>query len=168
MAAGLATAGVLAAPAATASGRTQIQVQDRCDPVTFDAALGAGSCVSTRDGTVTFAAFLARANPHDGGHGAWNFSRKDTHIDRGEALHVSNTGGEVHSFTEVSRFGTVGIAPLDAALPDGTPAALPIGDPATTFLPPGAVLDVAGLSPGVHTFQCLIHPWMRTTVEVRG
>jgi len=31
----------------------------------------------------------------------------------------------------------------------------------------GATLDASGLAPGVHRFECLIHPWMRTTVVVR-
>ena len=32
---------------------------------------------------------------------------------------------------------------------------------------PGASRNFAGLSPGVHKFECLIHPWMRLEVEVR-
>jgi hypothetical protein len=35
-------------------------------------------------------------------------------------------------------------------------------------MPPGARLTVAGLHPGIHRFECLIHPWMRSVVEVRG
>jgi hypothetical protein len=27
-------------------------------------------------------------------------------------------------------------------------------------------LEVSGLTVGIHRFECLIHPWMRTTVVV--
>jgi plastocyanin len=30
----------------------------------------------------------------------------------------------------------------------------------------GDTLELKGMAPGVHRFQCLIHPWMRTTVTV--
>lgn len=164
--AGVALTGVLVAPAA-ASGRTQIQTQDRCDPATFNAVLGAGVCVPTRRGDVTFEEFGDKLNPDDGGHGAWRNSREETHIDHGDMLHIRNTGGEGHTFTEVEAFGAGEIPPLNEALPDGndTPLAEPIGDP--HFLDPGGVAPIAGLGPGVHYFQCLIHPWMRTVVDVR-
>jgi hypothetical protein len=32
---------------------------------------------------------------------------------------------------------------------------------------PGASATVPPLGIGAHKFQCLIHPWMRTVVEVR-
>ena len=32
---------------------------------------------------------------------------------------------------------------------------------------PGAEEMVSGLSVGTHKFECAIHPWMQTTVEVR-
>jgi hypothetical protein len=28
------------------------------------------------------------------------------------------------------------------------------------------VIQIKGLSPGVHKFQCCIHPWMRAVVDV--
>ena len=156
-------------PAAGASGRNEISTQDRCDPATFNAVLGPGACVAQGRGTVTFPKFLDKLNAADGGHGAWRFSREDTHIDRGTSLHVANTGGETHSFTEVVSFGAAtlpGTEPLNAALPAGTPAVVPApGDP--HFLGPGASVDIAALAPGTHRFQCLIHPWMRSVVEVR-
>jgi len=156
-------ASLAAASPAGASGRQEIQIQDRCDPTSFTAA--GIACAPTQHGTVTFAELLASATPAIGGHEAWRFTRTSTHIDRGEALHVSDTGGETHSFTEVVAFGTGIVPPLNNALPPGTPAALPIGDP--HFLGSGGTVDVTGLAPGRHFFQCLIHPWMRTTVDVR-
>lgn len=166
VAAGMAVAGVLAAPAAGASGRTEVQTQDRCDPVTFAAVVGPDGCVPTRRGTVTLDEFLDELNPVDGGHDAWRNSREETHIDHGDALHVRNTGGEAHSFTEVANFGRGFVPELNVALPDGTDA-VPLEDPFATILPPGGSRQIHGLSPGEHLFECLIHPWMRTTVEVR-
>jgi hypothetical protein len=32
---------------------------------------------------------------------------------------------------------------------------------------PGNTMSITGLSPGVHTFQCCIHPWMRAAVNVQ-
>jgi hypothetical protein len=40
--------------------------------------------------------------------------------------------------------------------------------PPATIVPAGGTLPVAGLTPGVHRFECLIHPWMRTTVVVEN
>jgi plastocyanin len=165
--------GTLVAPAAVAdSGRARIQVQDRCDPTTFNAfgqAIGLGD-ICSKNGGVTFAEFAAALNLHDGGHDAWRFSRTDTHVDSGQALTITNEGGEAHSFTEVKAFGRNLVPPgaeaLNNAVPE-TALAVPAENPGPTFMLPGGGRSVAGLSPGTHHFQCLIHPWMRTTVEVR-
>jgi hypothetical protein len=31
---------------------------------------------------------------------------------------------------------------------------------------PGSTMSITGLSLGVHSFQCCIHPWMRAVVNV--
>jgi hypothetical protein len=164
MTAAAVAASLVAAAPAGASGRQEIHIQDRCDPASFTAA--GIPCVATGRGTVTFPELLATLTPEIGGHGAWRFTRTDTHIDRGEALHITDTGGETHSFTEVDVFGRTFLdLPTNNALPPGTPVVSPIGD--LRFLAAGGSVDVTGLSRGTHLFQCLIHPWMRTTVEVR-
>jgi hypothetical protein len=55
--------------------------------------------------------------------------------------------------------GHLGLTPVPecAGFPGGTFAA--------TAVPPGGTLS-GTLAPGVHRFECLIHPWMRTTVVV--
>jgi plastocyanin len=154
-----------------------VLLQDQCDPVTFNAVLGTGACSGA--GNVTFAAFLSKLNPEDGGHGAWRFSRETLGIKVGDVVHVANTGGELHTFTEVGAFGAGFVPPLNAALPPGTPLATPLNPrdvpdflavppvlpPSALF--PGQMRDLGGLSVGTHYFQCLIHPWMRLTVEVK-
>ena len=120
-------------------------------------------------GGVTIDEFLAKLNLQDGGHHAWRFSRTELGIKAGEKVHVTNNGGEVHSFTEVIAFGTDSIVPpLNAAIPETTPAIPVSPDPSSTFLFPGTSLDVSNLSSGTHKFQCLIHPWMRSVITVAG
>jgi hypothetical protein len=100
-----------AAGTALAKDDRTIFVMDRCEPDSFNAAIGRGTCV--RD--------------------------------------------------EVANFGAGIVPPLNDALPPGTPPAQPIGP--LNFLPAGASLQVSGLAPGEHRFECLIHPWMQTVVE---
>ena len=162
---------VLAAAGAVMSRASDIEVvriEDRCDQATFPPEAG---CQGS--GGVTFNEFLEKLNPEDGGHGAWNFHFGRGHIDAGEALRIKNTGGEPHSFSEVSAFGTGVVPLLNGALPAGTPPAVPVGfgslEEATgaTILFPGGDRVLTNLSPGKHKFECLIHPWMRIEVEVR-
>ncbi len=40
-------------------------------------------------------------------------------------------------------------------------------NPEINFVPPGGVSDPKVEKPGVHHYQCCIHPWMRTDVIVR-
>ena len=86
-----------------ASGVRTVKVEDKCDPATFNAAVGDGTCVG--DGNVTFAEFFAKVNPVDFGHDAWRFQFGRGKVDRGETLRATNDGGEFHTFTEVKQFG---------------------------------------------------------------
>jgi hypothetical protein len=47
-----------------------------------------------------------------------------------------------------------------------TPAPACVPPPGTAIVTPGNTMPIAGLSPGVHSFQCCIHPWMRAVVTV--
>lgn len=176
----LTAAGLLAAPATASAhggGRAAvIESQDDCDPATFDAALGEGSCVG--DGDTTFDEFVEEL-VDDGEHGKWEFHPDRTRIRHGDTLHVEGVGGEFHTFTEVARFGG-GCVPEINALVGLTPVAecedvvevepgifVPRGF-VETPVPPGEHHVVEDLAPGVHRFECLIHPWMHATVTVRG
>jgi len=162
---GIAAAGAVMS---RASDIEVVRIEDRCDKATFPPETGCQKSLG-----VTFSELLERVNPHDGGHGAWRFHGPD-HIDWGQPLRIKNTGGEPHSFTEVSSFGT-GIVPLlNPALPPGTPPAVPVGfnslEEATnaTLVLPDQDKVITGLSAGHHKFQCLIHPWMQLDLEVRN
>lgn len=162
---------VLSAPAASAdSGNVKLmRLLDECDSVTFNATFGPNFCV--KSGSVTANQFLA-ALPTGGSPAWWINNRADT-IKAGDPLHVVNQGGILHTFTEVKTFGSGVIPPFDVAVnnaptavkPDGTPVGF--ADIGTSGVAPGTgALDVVPTK-GVHRYQCIFHPWMRTTVTVR-
>src|SRR5262245_26967365 len=153
----------LVAPGGASAGAVRnVQVMDRCDPASFNAMFGDGIC-TIRNSGVNVNTFLARVNPKDGGHSAWRFSPDQLRLKPGTTLHLDNRGGETHTFTEVVDFGGGIIPLLNGALPPGTPPAQPIGD--LRFILAGEQVDVSALPAGTHRFECLIHPWMRATVE---
>lgn len=147
-------------------GIHKVRIADKCDPATFNAALGEGACVAG-GGNVTFSEFID-ALLSEGGHKAWRFISQPPHIKTEDTIEALNTGGEVHTFTEVAEFGggfvpelnePLGLEPVQECV---TPQVV---DP--TFVVAGARLEVSGLSPGLHRFQCCIHPWLRTEINVR-
>ena len=146
---------------ASAGEARSIGILDRCDPDSFNAVLGDGACVM-RNGGVSFDTFLERVNPKDGGHNAWRFTPGQVRLSRGQFLRLDNRGGEGHTFTEVANFGGGVVPELNAALPPGTPLAQPIGP--LRFIDAGEQIDLTVPAAGTHLFECLIHPWMRTTV----
>jgi hypothetical protein len=75
---------------------------DKCDPATFNAALGPGTCVGS--GRVTFASFIDQLTrmhfvPD------WAFAPSSIAVRVGGSFTAINRGGEVHTFTEVEDFG---------------------------------------------------------------
>jgi hypothetical protein len=145
-----------------------VRMRDDCDPATFNAAIGPGTCV--RDGHTTFDEFVAALS--NGGDHHWRFNPAMTGLEAGHGLRVANRGGEFHSFTKVDSFAGGGCVPfIDAALglPNRDPAfcGAALSDPATA-LPAGGHGSVPAsmLMPGINRFQCMIHPWMTTTVKV--
>ena len=79
-------------------------------------------------------------------------------------------GGEPHTFTEVAKFGGGFIpklnAPGEEVVPECFGGFSKISVAKTRILQ-GSQLQVTGLPKGEHFFQCCIHPWMRTKVEVK-
>ncbi|MGY1833633.1 hypothetical protein ACI79P_00800 [Blastococcus sp. SYSU DS0510] len=175
----LSAAGLLAVPAtagAHGGGHAEvIEAQDDCDPTSFDEAVGPGTCVG--DGDTTFDEFVEELLD-DGEHGKWRFHPDRTTVRHGDPLHVVGVGGEFHTFTEVARFGggcvddvnaLLGLTPVAecADLVEVQPGvSVPRGF-VETGVPPGGHHVVEHLEPGVHKFECLIHPWMQSTVTVR-
>jgi hypothetical protein len=88
--------------ASAASTTRQVQVLDDCDPATFNAAIGPGTCV--KDGGTTFQEFIAQLLAQ-GRAPAWRFAPGQLRLDAGGRLQAHNRGGEDHTFTEVANFG---------------------------------------------------------------
>jgi plastocyanin len=141
-----------------------VQMMDACDPQTFNAALGAGTCA--RNGGVTFQRFLKLLGKHQA-IGAWHFAPPTVNARVGQTLLAVNRGGEVHTFTEVEEFGG-GIVPdlnVLSGNPVPAPECLALG-PGDFVRPDGTHTDEVE-EPGTEHYQCCIHPWMRTTVHAR-
>jgi hypothetical protein len=157
-----------AAPASGAiraigSTNVMIEMLDNCDPDTFNARLGPGTCV--RSGGMTFDNFIAQLT-RLGFVGSWHFSRPVTNAQVGQTLLVTNRGGEVHTFTEVEEFGGGIVANLNAlaGVPDVAPECLTLagGD----FVAPGQTFTETEEEEGDEKYQCCIHPWMRLDLHV--
>ncbi len=153
-----------ASTASAGPSHRNVQILDACDPATFNAVLGPGSCV--RDGGVTFEKFvnsLIAGKPH----ASWRFAPSHTKIDAGGTVTAHNRGGEFHTFTEVANFGGGCVPEINALM--GLSPVPECSDPGVfaTGVAPGGSLTTAPLAEGTHRFQCIIHPSQRTTIEAR-
>jgi hypothetical protein len=98
--------------------------------------------------------------------GAWNFAPPQVSLSNGQPFLAENRGGEEHTFTEVDAFGG-GIIPLLNTLSGNSVPAPECLAAGLELIPPGGLSPQEVESPGVHHYQCCIHPWMRTDVTVR-
>lgn len=108
--------------------------------------------------------FSPLADPgHVIGHPSWRNEPSYISVRQGQKVRVTNRGGRVHTFTKVDNFGGGFVPPLN-----GTMLQAPECDPATVeFVRYGGAQTIDNLDPGLHKFQCCIHPWMRGTVRVK-
>ena len=144
-----------------------IQIEDDCDPATFNAAVGPDTCVG--DGDTEFEELIDELL-EEGEAGAWRNHPDDTHVDKGERVKVKNVGGEAHTFTRVDAFGGGCVPELNALLGLAPASNELCGAAFAGILLPGqsAMLPAAELHEGHNLFQCMIHPWMHAEIEVRG
>lgn len=154
----------------------QVVALDECDPATFNllSNAGPGFCKNVALGytglgyTTTFSNLLAEAangTPDKN----WDFEPDNLTVHEGTPIIAVNQGGEPHTFTEVANFGGGFVPPLNGgenAAPECAAGFSSVAVAKTRILQ-GSQLQVAGLSKGVHHFQCCIHPWMRMTVVVK-
>jgi hypothetical protein len=161
----LATLVVASSTWAGASHRN-VQILDACDPKTFNAALGDGTCVR-KGGGVKFDKFIDQLVTK-GEAPAWRFSPERLKLRTGGTITARNRGGEFHTFSEVAAFGGGCIPEINELLGLEPVQECAIADIfVTTGVPPGARLTTESLDAGKHRFMCLIHPWQRTTARAR-
>lgn len=167
----------IAAPAQekAKSSELTIHVRDYCDPDTFNAALGNGTCdrdIST--GEINITGFLTELSL-DKSVGAWRFAPDQTSAKGTLTLNLQSLGGETHTFTRVKKFGggfvpalnagagTPDPAPECAQMVDGNLVPQPPG-PDNIFIPAGGSASMTVHRGETARFQCCIHPWMHFTI----
>lgn len=151
-------------PHASGSDRL-ITIMDACDPASFNAAVGPGTCVE-RHGGVRFPVFIDELTRTQKA-GSWVFAPPRTTARVGQTLLAVNRGGEVHTFTRVESFGG-GIVPILNDLTGETeiaPECLALA--AEDFVPAGGTYEEEVADADIQRFMCCIHPWMRTTLRAR-
>lgn len=150
------------AQASSAPHHRVLELRDECDKASWDEVFP--NLCSRDSGSVTIQRF--RSELAKGGSGAWWIRQRDITLDVGDTISATNVGGIIHSFSEVDEFG-FGCVPewntaITATVNNCTFANF------ATFVPEGTTSAPKALSVGVHKFQCIIHPWMRTVVTVRS
>ena len=168
---GMIAIGAFIANAQTDGNDNNIAVMDDCLP--SDPAWNSiGGCLlKPHQGDVSRAEFAALllsplTIPPNGiliGHPSWRNEPSHLTARQGKTIHVKNKGGRGHTFSEVANFGGGFVAGLNIGLTQA-PECTPTG---TIPLPAGATVALTGLAPGLHKFQCCIHPWMRATIRVQ-
>jgi plastocyanin len=165
----LSTDGLAPATTSTLNGTLErlVNIADACDPETFNAAVGPGTCV--RSGGVVFDMFLEQLRRH-GSIGGWHFGPPEMTLHAGEHFVAVNRGGETHTFTEVEEFGGGVVQLLNEAIGLTTPAPECTELDPEDFIAAGATFreqdEEEGEQPGIVKYQCCIHPWMRLTARV--
>ena len=170
---------VLFAALANARSSAQVfRVRDDCDPATFNALPPAGPglgviCNPGFDGGTTFTEFIQELT-EDQEVGAWRFNPDEVHLDRRQATIIESRAGEFHTFTQVADFGGGVVPDLNALANAGPPRPECFADPSATNIPVpdgakiyGPIAGSAALPRGTTKWQCCIHPWMKSKIEVR-
>jgi len=150
--------------AASVPREVMVNAKDACDPDTFNAAIGPGTCVGPGGG-VTFQHFID-ALTRMRAIGSWHFAPPSVQVRVGQTFLVTNRGGETHTFTEVEEFGG-GIVPMlnDLAhVPTEAPECKRLE--ADDFIASGAIYKEDIDEAGVEKYQCCIHPWMRLEAHI--
>lgn len=158
----------LSGGAGAVQGDKKVRLLDDCEPTSFNAVLGEGACVG--NGHTTFDEFIAELAATQDAH-KWRNQPSQMLLNIGRPTIVENRGGEDHTFTEVAEFGGGAVDALNGI--SGNPEPVPECLGPLDIIHAGEVVEgpTAGSSDlpvGIHRFQCCIHPWMRTVIEVSG
>jgi plastocyanin len=173
---------------------TTIRIWDACDPDTFNAAFGSGTCIPGHHGKTELNDFIGELQT-DHIAGAWRFDPLlkassgvfkliKLELAPGDHTMFVNDGGEVHTFTRVTKFGGGFVDFLNGLT--GNPKPVPecaqvLGDGTLVPQPesesnifveagitePGPTAGSSVLPKGISRWECCIHPWMRMIVVVK-
>jgi hypothetical protein len=149
-------------------GDKKFRMYDDCEPASFNAVLGDGACIG--NGKTTFAEFIEELEETQDAK-TWRNQPTQSQLNVGRPTEIQNLGGEVHTFTRVAEFGGGFIPDLNGISGNPVPAPECLDFGSMVFIPAGGTEEgpTAGSSDlpvGTNRFQCCIHPWMRTTIEV--
>lgn len=149
-------------------GDKKFRLLDDCEPTSFNAVLGDGACIG--NGHTTFDEFIAELEATQDAH-KWRNQPSQAHLNVGRPTVIENRGGETHTFTPVANFGGGFVAELNGISGNPVPAPECLNFGSIVFIPAGGIEEgpTAGSSElpvGITRFQCCIHPWMRTVIEV--
>jgi hypothetical protein len=158
----------LTAGAGAIQGDKKFRLLDDCEPTSFNAVLGDGACIG--NGNTTFAEFIEELEETQDAH-EWRNQPSQAKLNVGRPTEIENRGGEVHTFTRVAEFGGGFIPDLNGISGNPVPAPECLDFGSMVFIPAGATeagptAGSSDLPVGTNRFQCCIHPWMRTTIEV--
>jgi hypothetical protein len=173
---------------------TTIKMWDACDPDTFNATFGPGTCLPGHHGQTILNDFVGELQT-DHIAGGWRFDPlldasagvfKLVKVELAPRDHtvIVNNGGEEHTFTRVDKFGGGFIDFLNGLTGNPVPApecAQVLGDGSLVPQPetdsnifveagttePGPMAGSSVLPSGVSRWECCIHPWMRMTIVVK-
>ena len=148
-----------------------IVAHDACDPASFNAGIGEGTCV--KHGNVTLGEFVAELAATKTVQ-SWNFTPSQLTARLGVDLLGNNVGGEEHTFTPVKQFGGGVVDFLNGLA--GTPVKAQecltldeddlVASGGKYLIEAEELEDVVDGS-GIARVQCCIHPWMRATVRMQ-
>jgi hypothetical protein len=148
-----------------------IVAHDSCDPASFDAVIGPGTCV--KPGRTTFDEFIGELAATQTVR-SWRFNPLDATAHRGVDMLAVNVGGEEHTFTPVQQFGGGFIPDLNVLSGNPVPAPECLDFATLVFVEggeksviPGADLAAVADASGIARVECCIHPWMRAEVTVK-
>ena len=153
------------ASASAAANSHPVQLIDQCDPDSFNAIIGPGTCVRDHPG-VTFDTFISQLTNHQTAP-AWRNAPSNLSATFGETLVALNRGGEFHTFTKVAAFGGGVLQILNQLAGTPVPAPECLAAPPSEYIGPGGVDSDVIDQHGTAYYQCCIHPWMKTTVKVK-
>jgi hypothetical protein len=169
--------------ASAQTGAAAIRMWDACDPATFNAVVGPGTCIPGSHGQTRFDLFIGELT-QDRIAGAWRFNPllKATSgifalarlkLEVGRPTILQNKGGEIHTFTRVKNFGGGFVPPLNVLSGNPVPAPECLAPPSPTNIfveagttESGPTAGTPALPVGLNRFQCCVHPWMRLKIVV--